>query len=81
MAPRPTTKGTAPPNVRIEDHMPNDTAGPPAMREAECPFCERRVLVYEDPPRCPLCACPLDEDRIEPYPWPGEERSPFGGDP
>lgn len=51
------------------------------MREAECPFCERRVLVYEDPPRCPLCACPLDEDRIEPYPWPGEERSPFGGDP
>ena len=31
------------------------------MREAECPFCERVVLVYEEPPRCPLCACPLDE--------------------
>ena len=36
--------------------------GPP-MQEADCPFCERRVLVYEDPPRCPLCACPLEERR------------------
>ena len=32
------------------------------MREAECPFCERIVLVYEEPPRCPLCACPLDDE-------------------
>ncbi len=44
------------------------------MWEAECPFCERTVLVYEDPPRCPLCACPLDEDRTKPYIWPTEDR-------
>jgi hypothetical protein len=46
------------------------------MREAECPFCERVVLVYEEPPRCPLCACPLDEERMRPRVWPGE--SPVG---
>jgi hypothetical protein len=45
--------------------------GPP-MQEADCPFCERRVLVYEDPPRCPLCACPLEERRLRPFSFPGE---------
>ncbi|MGZ4109985.1 MAG: hypothetical protein ACXVQU_01555 [Actinomycetota bacterium] len=46
------------------------------MREAECPFCERMVLVYEEPPRCPLCACPLDEERMRDHVWPGEESGP-----
>jgi len=59
--------------------MPADTH-PPAMREAECPFCERVVLVYEEPPRCPLCACPLDEDRMRPHAWPGEPTSAGGGE-
>ncbi len=57
--------------------MPSDV-GAPEMREAGCPYCEREVLVYEDPPRCPLCACPLDEDRMRPYRWPDEEPSPSG---
>jgi hypothetical protein len=52
--------------------------GTPEMRETECPYCEREVLVYEDPPRCPLCACPLDQDRMRPYVWPDEEPSPSG---
>lgn len=56
--------------------MPEDQDGPPDMREAECPFCERSVLVYEEPPRCPLCACPIDEVRMHPYVWPDEEPSP-----
>jgi predicted amidophosphoribosyltransferase len=43
------------------------TAEPPAMRQGECPYCERSVLVYEEPPRCPLCACPLDEDVMRPF--------------
>ncbi len=60
--------------------MPQHIDDPSAMREAECPFCERTVLVCEEPPRCPLCDCPLDEDRMRPYAWPGEERSPSGGD-
>lgn len=51
------------------------------MREAECPFCERVVLVYEEPPLCPLCACPLDEDRMRPHAWPGEQPSSAGGEP
>jgi hypothetical protein len=50
----------------------NEIVEPPAMRESECPFCERTVLVYDEPPRCPLCACPLDEDRMRPYAFPGE---------
>jgi len=45
---------------------------PAPMREGECPYCERRVLVYEDPARCPLCDCPLDDDRMHPFVWPGE---------
>jgi len=52
--------------------MPADIDPTPAMREAECPFCERVVLVYEDPPCCPLCACPLDEIRMRPHVWPGD---------
>lgn len=52
--------------------MPKDLRGVPDMREAECPYCERSVLVYEEPPRCPLCACPLNEDRMHPYAWPDE---------
>lgn len=44
------------------------------MRESDCPFCERTVLVYEDPPRCPLCACPLDPDLVRPYVFPEEGR-------
>jgi hypothetical protein len=52
--------------------MPNETQDP-AMREAECPFCERIVLVYQDPPRCPLCDCPLDGDRMRPYEFPGDD--------
>jgi hypothetical protein len=54
------------------DHRMNEIVEPPAMRESECPFCERTVLVYDEPPRCPLCACPLDEDRMRPYAFPGE---------
>jgi hypothetical protein len=50
----------------------------PDMQEAECPYCERLVLVFEDPPRCPLCACPLLEARMRPYVWPDEEPSPSG---
>jgi hypothetical protein len=52
--------------------MPSEIVEPPAMREAECPFCERTVLVYEFPPRCPLCACPLDDTRTRPYEFPEE---------
>jgi len=52
--------------------------GTPEMRAAECPYCEREVLVGEDPPRCPLCACPLDQDRMRRYVWPDEEPSPSG---
>ena len=62
--------GTAPPER--DPYMTNETAEPPAMREGGCPYCERVVLVYEDPPRCPLCACPLDEQSVRPYVFPGE---------
>ena len=50
------------------------------MREGDCPFCERRVLVYEDQARCPLCDCPLDEDRMHPYAWPGEAPAAGGAE-
>ncbi len=60
---------TAPPE---RTHTMNEITEPPAMRESECPFCERTVLVCDDPPRCPLCECPLDEDRMRPYAFPGE---------
>lgn len=55
--------------------MPKDLDGQPEMLEAECPFCERTVLVYQDPARCPLCACPLEETRMRPFAWPDEEPS------
>ena len=44
--------------------MTNENTQPSAMREGACPYCERTVLVYEEPPRCPLCACPLDEQAM-----------------
>ncbi|MEO8475724.1 MAG: hypothetical protein ABI572_01585 [Actinomycetota bacterium] len=53
--------------------MTSETTEPPAMQEGGCPFCERNVLVYEDPPRCPLCACPLDEASMTPYSFPHDK--------
>jgi len=53
--------------------MPNEIDDPSAMQEGECPFCERTVLVYEEPPRCPLCACPMDERRMRPFSFPAED--------
>jgi hypothetical protein len=50
--------------------MTSETVEPAEMREGDCPFCERTVLIYEEPPRCPLCACPLDEHAIRPYSFP-----------
>lgn len=55
-----------------DSEMPNTVEGGPPMQEGDCPFCERTVLVYEDPPCCPLCACPMDEDRLRPYVVPGK---------
>jgi hypothetical protein len=52
--------------------MANETTEPPAMRMGGCPYCERTVLVYEDPPRCPLCACPLDASTMKPFAFPAE---------
>jgi hypothetical protein len=49
--------------------MPQEIDDPSRMREGDCPFCERTVLVYEEPPRCPLCACPLDELRMKERDW------------
>jgi hypothetical protein len=56
--------------------MPNEIDDPSAMLEGECPFCERTVLVYEEPPRCPLCACPMDESRMRPFSFPAEDPAP-----
>jgi hypothetical protein len=42
------------------------------MRMGDCPYCERAVLVYEEPPRCPLCACPLEPSSMRPFAVPGE---------
>jgi hypothetical protein len=61
--------GPLPPSVTP---MTDEIAEPPAMREGDCPYCERNVLVYEQPPRCPLCACPLDERTMHPYVFPGD---------
>jgi hypothetical protein len=49
-----------------------DTAESAPMRQGDCPFCERHVLVYEEPPRCPLCACPLAEDLMRPFDFSAE---------
>lgn len=56
--------------------MVNDIDDLPEMREGECPYCERAVLSYEEPPRCPLCACPLAEAETRPFTWPADEPSP-----
>jgi len=56
--------------------MPNEIDDAAAMREGDCPFCERTVLVYEEPPRCPLCACPIDEQRMRPFSFPAEDPAP-----
>ena len=64
----PMYQGTAPPER--DPYMTNEITQPPAMREGDCPYCERTVLVYEEPPRCPLCACPLDEQGMHPYLFP-----------
>ena len=61
--------GTAPPERRTP---PMDTAESAPMRKGDCPYCERSVLVYEEPPRCPLCACPLDEDLMRPFDFSAE---------
>jgi hypothetical protein len=53
--------------------MTNEIDDPSSMREGDCPFCERTVLVYEEPPRCPLCACPMDEERMHPFTFPAED--------
>jgi hypothetical protein len=43
-----------------------------AMHMGACPYCERDVLVYELPPRCPLCACPLDGVAMHPFTFPSD---------
>jgi hypothetical protein len=50
--------------------MTDENAEPPAMRRGACPYCERTVLVYEDPPRCPICACPLELASTQPFSFP-----------
>jgi len=55
---------------RTRHTMANDTTEPPAMRMGACPYCERTVLVYEEPPRCPICACPLDGSTMRPFRFP-----------
>ncbi len=53
--------------------MANEIDDAAAMQEGDCPFCERTVLVYEEPPRCPLCACPMDDERMRPFSFPVED--------
>lgn len=50
--------------------MANDISEPAPMRMGGCPYCERTVLVYEEPARCPICACPLDDATMTPYVFP-----------
>jgi len=71
--------GTAPPDA-AGFRMANETTEPPAMRMGGCPYCERTVLVYEDPPRCPLCACPLDASTMKPFAFPTERPAEAGSD-
>lgn len=58
--------------------MADETDETASMRKGDCPFCERSVLVYEEPPRCPLCACPLDEERMNPFSFPAEDPAADG---
>ena len=51
-----------------------DEMDQPSMLEGACPFCERTVLVHEDPARCPICDCPMDEDRMRPFSFPADEQ-------
>jgi hypothetical protein len=55
--------------------MTNDAADLPPMRMGDCPYCERAVLVYEEPPRCPICACPLETSAMRPFDVPGRPES------
>lgn len=59
--------------------MAEETDVPLPMREGACPFCERTVLVYEEPPRCPICACPLDETTLTPFVFPTAEPAAEAG--
>jgi hypothetical protein len=52
--------------------MTNSTSEPPPMRLGGCPYCERVVLVYEEPPRCPICACPIEDEAMRPFTVPPE---------
>ena len=71
--------------ARIENRSPRNPVhvngapveGPTPLRNGDRVTAGGVVLVYEDPPRCPLCACPIDRERTRPYPWPDEEPSPF----
>jgi hypothetical protein len=56
--------------------MAEEMDRPLPMREGACPFCERTVLVFEEPPCCPLCACPMDEDRMQPFTFPAQDPAP-----
>lgn len=56
---------------RGSPRMTNDAADLPPMRMGDCPYCERAVLVYEEPPRCPICACPLESSAMRPFDVPG----------
>jgi len=62
--------GTAPPSGTRR--MTNELTEPPAMRMGDCPYCERAVLVYEEPPRGPICACPLEASAMRPFVFPSE---------
>lgn len=63
-------RGPLPPSAMP---MTNGTEQPPEMRQGECPYCERTVLVCDEPPRCPLCDCPLEEQAMRPFSFPVEQ--------
>jgi hypothetical protein len=74
-ASRTCTDGLEDRSPRVGHTMPTESSDAPPMRMGDCPYCERAVLVYEDPPRCPLCACPLDATSMRPFAVPGERPS------
>jgi hypothetical protein len=71
-APQPRTDGLKDRSPRVAHIMSNDLSETPPMRMGDCPYCERAVLVYEEPPRYPLCACPLDATSMRPFAVPTE---------
>ena len=71
-APPTSTDALGDRSPRVGHTMANDLTEPPPMRMGDCPYCERAVLVYEEPPRCPLCACPLDASTMRPFAVPGD---------